>query len=178
MRNEPGPSVVYAIGTIDGATIKIGTTTNLPKRFAAIQAMSPQQLVVHWHTLGGGDLERHLHTVFKARRQHGEWFDFRDEDALRLVPAAAKVHADAVVCLGERTTRSAQQQAKMERVDVARRRPPTAEREIRVPCLPMCPEYQDDPARYPSLAHGPSCDLRKRGCLTQVWFLALLGSGG
>lgn len=175
MRNEPGPSVVYAIGTTDGATIKIGTTTNLPKRFAAIQAMSPQQLVVHWHTPGGGDLERHLHTVFAARRQHGEWFDFRDEDVLRLVPAAAEGHADAVEP-PETATRTKPQRAKMERHDVARRRPSPAEREIRVPCLTMCPEYQDDPARYPSLAYGPSCDLRKKGCLTQVAFLAMIAS--
>jgi hypothetical protein len=179
MRNEPGPQVVYAIGTTSGATIKIGTTTNLPRRFAAIQAMSPQPLVIHWHTRGGADLEHHLHGVFRERRQHGEWFDFSgDDDVVRLIADAAEAHAAVAESLGAKTQQEFQT-TKTQRRNVTPRRLPTAESEVRVPCLPMCPEYNGDPTQPLNAPDAPSCDrYKKPGCLQQVAFLALLGSIG
>jgi hypothetical protein len=69
--------VVYVIGTPGGNTVKIGRTTNLDRRLADIQRMSPVALIVLWTHPGGSDLEANLHRHFRALRSHGEWFTFR-----------------------------------------------------------------------------------------------------
>jgi hypothetical protein len=69
--------VVYVLGTPGSNTVKIGRTTNLAKRVADIQRMSPVPLTVLWSTPGGHQLETQLHRHFADLRSHGEWFTFR-----------------------------------------------------------------------------------------------------
>lgn len=67
---------VYVIGQRGAALVKIGRTTNLERRLAAIQTACPNRVEVLWHTEGGSALERGLHAEFGHFREHGEWFDF------------------------------------------------------------------------------------------------------
>ncbi|MFF7023016.1 GIY-YIG nuclease family protein [Streptomyces klenkii] len=67
---------VYVIGTPGSSTVKVGRTTDLPRRLADIQRMSPVPLQVLWTHPGGPDLETNLHRQFSALRSHGEWFTF------------------------------------------------------------------------------------------------------
>lgn len=76
--------VVYVLGTPGSNTVKIGRTTNLAKRVAEIQRMSPVPLAALWHCPGGHELERRLHRHFADLRSHGEWFVFR-RDAVQLI---------------------------------------------------------------------------------------------
>lgn len=68
--------VVYVLGTPGSNTVKIGRTTNLGQRLAAIQRMSPIPLSILWTHPGGASLEASLHRHFKPLRSHGEWFTF------------------------------------------------------------------------------------------------------
>lgn len=90
-------SVVYAIGVVDGLT-KFGTTTNLRKRFAALQTSSPVLLTCFGWFPGGPSDERIIHDLFAPERMHGEWFrrtpdvaaflaDFSAAGVLRVDPA-------------------------------------------------------------------------------------------
>lgn len=76
--------VVYVLGTPGSNMVKIGRTTNLTKRFAEIQRMSPVPLAVLWDCPGGHELETRLHRHFASLRTHGEWFSFR-RDAVQLI---------------------------------------------------------------------------------------------
>lgn len=69
--------VVYVLGAPGSNTVKIGRTTNLVKRVADIQRMSPVPLSVLWQCPGGHELETRLHRHFAGFRSHGEWFTFR-----------------------------------------------------------------------------------------------------
>ncbi|MFJ4808523.1 GIY-YIG nuclease family protein [Streptomyces longwoodensis] len=69
--------VVYVLGTPGSNTVKIGRTTNLAKRVADIQRMSPVPPTALWHCPGGHELETRLHRHFSNLRSHGEWFTFR-----------------------------------------------------------------------------------------------------
>jgi hypothetical protein len=80
--------VVYVLGAPDSNTVKIGRTTNLPKRIAEIQRMSPVPLAVLWTTPGGHKLETRLHRHFDALRTHGEWFAFTSGDPVQLIQEA------------------------------------------------------------------------------------------
>jgi T5orf172 domain. len=71
--------VVYVLGTPGSNIVKIGRTTNLHKRFADIQRMSPVPLLILWTHPGGSELETNLHRHFKAIRSHGEWFNFEGD---------------------------------------------------------------------------------------------------
>ncbi|MEV4784047.1 GIY-YIG nuclease family protein [Streptomyces tuirus] len=71
--------VVYVLGTPGNSTVKIGRTTNLAKRVAEIQRMSPVPLDVLWTHPGGHELETRLHRHFADLRSHGEWFAFRTD---------------------------------------------------------------------------------------------------
>ncbi|MFJ9101336.1 GIY-YIG nuclease family protein [Streptomyces sp. NPDC102405] len=68
--------VVYVLGTPGSNVVKIGRTTNIDQRLAAIQRMSPVPLAILWTHPGGSTLEANLHRHFKALRSHGEWFTF------------------------------------------------------------------------------------------------------
>lgn len=81
--------VVYALGAPGSNTVKIGRTTNLKKRAAEIQRMSPVPLVVLWTHPGGHELETRLHRHFADLRAHGEWFAFR-RDAVQLIQWAVE----------------------------------------------------------------------------------------
>jgi hypothetical protein len=81
--------VVYVLGTPGSNTVKIGRTTNLAKRVADIQRMSPVPLSVLWTTPGGHELETRLHRHFAVFRSHGEWFAFR-VDAVKLIQWAVE----------------------------------------------------------------------------------------
>lgn len=81
--------VVYVLGTPGSNTVKIGRTTNLAKRVADIQRMSPVPLTALWATPGGSELEAQLHRRFAELRSHGEWFIFPGVDAVDAVRQAA-----------------------------------------------------------------------------------------
>lgn len=81
--------LVYVLGTPGSNIVKIGRTTNLAKRVADIQRMSPVPLVVLWSCPGGHELETNLHRHFKTVRSHGEWFAFA-EDPVSLVRQAVE----------------------------------------------------------------------------------------
>jgi hypothetical protein len=90
MREQRPIASVYAIGTVDGGSVKIGYSTLVEDRLRVLRATSPVALVLHWCTAGPRALEQHLHQVFHERRQHSEWFDFRDGDVVGLIQAAAE----------------------------------------------------------------------------------------
>lgn len=81
--------LVYVIGSTESTRVKIGRSETVNKRLTRIQRMSPVPLAVLWTTQGGTALESALHDRFKARRTHGEWFDFAGEDAVALISQAA-----------------------------------------------------------------------------------------
>ncbi|MCX5365906.1 GIY-YIG nuclease family protein [Streptomyces sp. NBC_00124] len=87
MPESESVEVVYVLGTPGSNTVKIGRTTNLKKRLADIQRMSPVPLFVLWTSPGGSDLETNLHRHFKSIRSHGEWFTFKG-DPVSLIQAA------------------------------------------------------------------------------------------
>lgn len=70
---------VYVIGAPGSSTVKIGRTTDLAKRFAAIRCMSPIPLEILWTHPGGNELETRLHRHFAKLRIHGEWFEFEGD---------------------------------------------------------------------------------------------------
>jgi hypothetical protein len=84
---------VYVIGSPGSSIVKIGRTTNLANRLAAIQRMSPVPLKVLWTHPGGNELESNLHRYFASRRSHGEWFDFRAGDPVGSVRTAVETRA-------------------------------------------------------------------------------------
>lgn len=79
---------IYLIGCTENNVVKIGRTRDLKCRFSAIQRMSPVKLELLWHIEGAGELEQTLHHAFRARRLHGEWFDFAGDNPVELVKAA------------------------------------------------------------------------------------------
>lgn len=81
--------VVYVLGAPGSNTVKIGRTTNLEKRVADIQRMSPVPLAALWTHPGGHELETRLHRHFASFRSHGEWFTFRG-DAVQLIQWAVE----------------------------------------------------------------------------------------
>lgn len=87
---KPQPAeVVYALGTPGSNVVKIGRTTNLDRRLADIQRMSPVPLTTLWTHPGGSELEANLHRHFKGLRSHGEWFTFR-RDPVTLIQWAVE----------------------------------------------------------------------------------------
>jgi hypothetical protein len=67
---------VYFVQAKQGGPIKIGVSSDVPKRIRAIQTTSPAELLVlRVIPSGGRELERKLHESFAAHRLHGEWFE-------------------------------------------------------------------------------------------------------
>jgi hypothetical protein len=89
MSKAPTAELVYALGTPGNNMVKIGRTTNLERRLADIQRMSPTPLAVLWTHPGGSELEANLHRHFKALRSHGEWFAFQ-KDPVALIQRATE----------------------------------------------------------------------------------------
>ncbi len=67
--------VVYFIEAPATGLVKIGKTTDLQKRFAALSTQSPTPLRVLKTIPGYSDEERALHERFAKHRRHGEWFE-------------------------------------------------------------------------------------------------------
>jgi len=76
---EMDTQVVYVIRAAATGLTKIGTSGKIRKRFAALQAASPDRLELLATFPGGYLLEDDLHEVFSDRRKHGEWFDLGDD---------------------------------------------------------------------------------------------------
>lgn len=89
---EPSPptEIVYMLGTPGSNTVKIGRTTNLRKRLADIQRMSPVPLAALWTHPGGSELETNLHHHFAPLRSHGEWFAFESDPVQAISEAVSK----------------------------------------------------------------------------------------
>lgn len=80
---DDGGERVYLIGSPASTVVKIGRSCNVTRRLRAIQHMSPLSLAVLWTAPGGEALETRLHRAFAAQRQHGEWFNFQQDDPLK-----------------------------------------------------------------------------------------------
>lgn len=63
---------VYFIGA--GAVVKIGITTCVRARLAALQTASPHELVVEAVVPGEPFVEAYLHSAFRKEHIRGEWF--------------------------------------------------------------------------------------------------------
>lgn len=66
--------VVYFVQARSGGPIKIGTTRDLQRRLASMQAGSPVELVVLATVPGDSRTENALHKRLTKYRLHGEWF--------------------------------------------------------------------------------------------------------
>lgn len=74
-RTWGAPSVVYFIRCAEAARIKIGTTTNLERRLASIQAGTPLRIELLVTLTGDSRIEKKIHAQFAHLRVHGEWFE-------------------------------------------------------------------------------------------------------
>ena len=80
---------LYVIGAEDGP-LKIGISTDVGGRLAALQSHSPHALVAH-HQAQPGDarlVERVAHQLLAAKRVRGEWFDVSIDDAVAAINQA------------------------------------------------------------------------------------------
>lgn len=97
--------LVYVLGSTETRRVKIGHSTDVPKRAADIQRMSPVPLTVLGQFEGGLELEGALHKRFRPFRTHGEWFDFGDLDPLVEVTAGVEAHKAAKLIAAEKAQR-------------------------------------------------------------------------
>ena len=66
---------VYFIQAVDGGPIKIGVSTNVPRRLLELQLCCPCKLRILGVIPGcNPELEPEIHARFAALRLHGEWF--------------------------------------------------------------------------------------------------------
>lgn len=86
-------SLVYFIESPAAKAIKIGITTNLPQRIAALQSASGVALVVLATVPGARTDEARLHRRFSAQRMSGEWFT-NDGDLRAFVDRIAPLTAE------------------------------------------------------------------------------------
>lgn len=84
---------VYVIGSPGISVVKIGWTSNLPKRLATLRHMSPVPLNVLWSTPAADGMEYGLHGLFADIRSHGEWFDFGNQDPVAAISRAVETEA-------------------------------------------------------------------------------------
>lgn len=90
-----------------GSRVKIGTTTNVDERIAALMTGMPGKAALSYVTKGGRQLETALHRKFAADRVRGEWFRFsdaikqwiRDDKALRKADPIANIVGTSGVSL-------------------------------------------------------------------------------
>ncbi len=77
-RNEAGVRFVYFVQARGGGPVKIGMTSNVPRRLRQLQAASDEELVVRRtvrvHVSKARTMERNLHAHFDEARLDGEWF--------------------------------------------------------------------------------------------------------
>lgn len=67
-------SAVYFVAAPDAGKVKIGRSTNIVKRMAALVTMSPVPLKLVAVAPGGADVELAYHDKFADLRAVGEWF--------------------------------------------------------------------------------------------------------
>jgi len=89
--------VVYLFKAND--RYKIGMTSNLKKRFINVQAHCPYLLELVWtlKTNNHRKIEKSLHSIFKNKRIHFEWFELLDDDVdniMRIKSADDLMHID------------------------------------------------------------------------------------
>lgn len=63
-----------------GDYVKIGVTSNLDRRLAALQVGNPYPITVVFTTDNEQGLEEFYHTLYAERHTRGEWFHFPEED--------------------------------------------------------------------------------------------------
>lgn len=80
---------VYLISDSSGA-VKIGLAVNPESRRRILQCGSSLRLTLEWSTSGNLALETALHQEFSHFRTLGEWFDFRDGNAIQIVSSLAE----------------------------------------------------------------------------------------
>lgn len=79
---------IYVIGDGVGNVVKIGYTDTPLKRLGQIQTSNPTPLHLLCILPGTRHIEQQLHRRFARRCVHGEWFDFKQENAVSLVAQA------------------------------------------------------------------------------------------
>jgi len=70
---------VYFVGNRDLGIVKIGYTTKLKNRMAALRTGSPVPIKLFALIFADASLETRLHEHFEASRKHGEWFTISAE---------------------------------------------------------------------------------------------------
>lgn len=83
--SEPSTRI-YFIQPVDGGLIKIGKADDPVKRLRDLQIGCPVRLRLCKHYEAEAFMERRLHLMFAAWREHGEWF--RPHPALAALAAA------------------------------------------------------------------------------------------
>ncbi|MGW4808738.1 GIY-YIG nuclease family protein [Kitasatospora sp. NPDC004272] len=78
-------SCVYLVTGAAGGPVKIGCTTDLQRRLAALQCGSPFKLQLLATFTGGQELEAALHRLLASHRLEGEWFDLAGKDPVEVV---------------------------------------------------------------------------------------------
>ena len=74
-RAQRHASDVYFIRGVTTGLIKIGSSTDVRRRLAAHQSLSPDNIEIVGVLPGGGaSLEKRLHRRFRTLANHGEWF--------------------------------------------------------------------------------------------------------
>ena len=93
-RNPDAPAYVYIVGWQAAGPIKIGYTTSIYARLAALQTSSPFALSV-WMAIrssAAASIERACHETIKHLAMRGEWFDCTAEDAMNCLRVTATGH--------------------------------------------------------------------------------------
>lgn len=75
-KSEPNSGLVYFVKS--GDWVKIGVTSNLTRRLAALQTGSPLGIKLLLTLSGGKTLEQKFHQAFRELRHNGEWFWLAD----------------------------------------------------------------------------------------------------
>lgn len=65
---------VYIVGAQETGLVKIGYTSNPPRRFVALRTACPVEMFVLYLVAGDASDEKALHRQFKSLRVRKEWF--------------------------------------------------------------------------------------------------------
>jgi hypothetical protein len=97
--HDEGPGVVYYIGNPATQSVKIGTTTRLRDRFAAIRCRNPEAMLLATEP-GHYELERARHAQFKhiqvKQRGHKEWFT-KTAELMEHITEVRREHGDPML---------------------------------------------------------------------------------
>jgi hypothetical protein len=77
--------MIYIIRAGDSDRYKVGyTNRSVEKRLAELQTGNPERLMLVMTLEGDIDLEERLHTMFAYCRLGGEWFEFSNNELLKI----------------------------------------------------------------------------------------------